>query len=84
MTQPNKAFAYLSSIGTSGPDAGRAGATYVVFAPDDAFISGASTACQFHYLDSPERIHELLADIIRAELDDPSVVVVFSDSPGRY
>ncbi len=45
---------------------------------------GAGATIQIDYSDSSQTIHERLADAIRANRADPDLIVIFTDSPGRY
>ncbi len=45
---------------------------------------GVGATVQIDYTDSSQTIHERLADAIRINREDPDLIVIFTDSPGRY
>jgi hypothetical protein len=75
--QYNKAFAIVGFVSDFG-------ARYVVKAPDESVVAESSTFLVPSYSDTPQSIHQRLADQIRSQQDDPDLVVIFVDSPGRY
>jgi hypothetical protein len=86
MTDRNKAFLNIASLGAAGDGThnGVVQAFGVILAPDNSVLPNASCSVVFGYSDSSEGIRVALADNLRENTFDPDLIVIFLDSPGRY
>jgi hypothetical protein len=82
----NKAFVGINpaSLGSGPGGTGTVEASGIILDPDGNGLGAAVGTANFHYSDSSQAIHEQLADAIREFANDPDLIVIFLDSPGRY
>jgi hypothetical protein len=55
-----------------------------VVSPDDGYVADVGGTYPVHYSDTAQSIHERVADSIRIQVNDPDLIVIFVDAPGRY
>jgi hypothetical protein len=82
----NKAFVVFNdeSMGGGPGGSGVVSTRGVVLDPGGNMVGTAGCTVNFHYSDSSQSINELVADKLREINNDPSLVVIFLGSPGRY
>jgi len=82
----NRAFARISNLSPAGDGTHNCvtGADCVVLNEADEVVGTLGGSIVFDHTANFHTIHEMLADNIRNNNNDPSLVVLFLDSPGRY
>jgi len=84
----HKAFVVLEQCASRDDIPGLGGQVsgHYALVDEDGNAVSSPTGCsaQFGYSDSAQTVHEKIADMIRESNEDPTIVVIFFDSPGRY
>lgn len=85
----NKAFVAIDAdqMYAGNPPGFSCVARYVILDETDAVVSGTSAvsiSVAVEYADNSQTVCEKIADLIRSNTDDATLIVVFLGSPGRF
>ncbi len=84
----NKALAHVVDVysgqGTGIVNTGLVSAKYVVLNEDSVFVSSGNIQTFWSHSVNVQSLHDDVANAIRIQTSDLSLVVVFTDTPGHF